>query len=288
MSLKIQLYIFLIATIVGCKSNVPVPVPPQETDYSTCLVATSSTSLEIMTWNLEQYPLSFLTLDEVKNVISNLNPDVIALQEITSSAVFEDLKANLTGWDGAIAVSGNLNLAFLYKTSEITVNEKLVQLFTENSYAFPRPPAIIKLEHDLGQVYLIDVHLKCCDGTDNITRRKEAAVILKAYIDDNLPNERVVVLGDFNDEIYSEDGSEDTFKNFIDDPDNYQFEDMPIAMGDPSNWSYPNWPSHIDHLLVTNEFFNNQISIETLKLDACNDDYLIRVSDHRPVLMSIK
>lgn len=28
------------------------------------------------------------------------------------------------------------------------------------------------------------------------------------------------------------------------------FADMGIAMGSPSDWSYPTWPSHLDHLLL--------------------------------------
>ena len=45
------------------------------------------------------------------------------------------------------------------------------------------------------------------------------------------------------------------FKNFIDDDTNYLFADMLIAQGNSMNWSYPTWPSHLDHILITNELF---------------------------------
>lgn len=289
MSKRFQ-FLFLIAlTVTGCKKDpVTTPEPDEGTDYSSCIITTSDQGFEVMTWNLEQYPISSFTMEEVSNVITSLDPDVVALQEITSEDVFNTLVDNLDGWEGSIAVSGNLNLAFLYKPSEITLLEPVSQIITDNSYAFPRPPAIIKIEHELGQVYLVDIHLKCCDGTENVARRKEAASLIKTYIDENLPNDRVVVLGDFNDEIYSSDGSEDTFNNFIDDPDNYKFADMDIAMGNESGWSYPGWPSHIDHILITNEFFGDQLDVNVLQLNNCYENYFSWVSDHRPVIMRVE
>ena len=56
----------------------------------------------------------------------------------------------------------------------------------------------------------------------------------------------------------------------------------------PDEWSYPDWPSHIDHILITNELFNHVNSVETLVLDNCQTSYLTAVSDHRPVMMSLK
>ena len=43
---------------------------------------------------------------------------------------------------------------------------------------------------------------------------------------------------------------------FVDDNMNYLFTDMPIAQGNISEWSYPNWPSHLDHILITDGLFN--------------------------------
>ena len=65
---------------------------------------------------------------------------------------------------------------------------------------------------------------------------------------------------------------------------------MLIAQGNSLDWSYPTWPSHLDHILITNELFtdfhnfNSQISVIRL------DDYMgswtnyeNNVSDHRPI-----
>lgn len=279
--------LFLI--IFSCSTNEPAtPAEPEESIYMECLVATSRTSLEVVTWNLEHYPLSESTLEEVKDIILNLDADVISLQEISSISVFETLVSELNGWEGSLARSGSLNLAFLYKSSEVELIDPLFEIYTDNSSAFPRPPAVVKIKHAFGEIHMIDIHLKCCGGTDNVARRMEASRLLKEYIDTTLPNDKVIILGDYNDEIYSIDGTEQTFTNFIDDPDNYEFVDMELAKGDESNWSYPSWPSHIDHILITNEFFNHQISVETMALNECNSSYSYKVSDHRPVIMKVE
>ena len=69
----------------------------------------------------------------------------------------------------------------------------------------------------------------------------------------------------------------------------YEFSDMYIAAGPSSEWSFPNWPSHLDHILLYNNPYST--STQTLRLD----DYIIGgwgkydnyVSDHRPVGINI-
>ena len=105
-------------------------------------------------------------------------------------------------------------------------------------------------------------------------------------MDSNLPDDKVIILGDLNDIIYSDAGEPITFQNFLDDPDDYAFADMEIALREP-DWSYPSWPSHIDHLLITNELFNEVDTTQTLLLDDCESGYINSISDHRPVLIRL-
>ena len=79
----------------------------------------------------------------------------------------------------------------------------------------------------------------------------------------------------------------------LDDSDSYQFVDLFIAQGNSSDWSFPNWPSHLDHILITNELFDELDSIEvnTIKIDDYINggwtEYDQNISDHRPVAMKI-
>ena len=146
--------------------------------------------------------------------------------------------------------------------------------------------------------FIINNHFKCCgdgildlnDDFDEENRRYTAMNLLKTYIDENLPNEKVIVLGDLNDDI-SEPHQNNVFQDVLDDSNNYQFGDLIIAQGNSSDWSFPNWPSHLDHILITNELFDglDSIEVKTIKIDDYIyggwDEYDQNISDHRPVAM---
>ncbi|MFC2123685.1 endonuclease/exonuclease/phosphatase family protein [Bacteroidota bacterium] len=287
----IRIYsVLLIFLFAHCNTNNdPVTEPIDPTGLEACIITTSIENLEIMTWNVKEFPLDGEeTITGVTNIIQKLNPDLIAFQEITTSASLNTLVSNLTGWDDQIIISSGMNLGFLFKTSEVTLEEEIIEILTGDSYAFPRPPVKIVISHTNGlSVTLLNIHLKCCGGLDNIWRRKDASEQLKEYIDSNYADEEVILLGDYNNEISETPGEENVFYNFIDDDQNYMFVDMEIALDNSTEWSYPSWPSHIDHILVTNELFDNIIQTQTLSLDSCDSQYLYDISDHRPVILQL-
>ncbi|MBC8464193.1 MAG: endonuclease/exonuclease/phosphatase family protein, partial [Bacteroidetes bacterium] len=123
------------------------------------------------------------------------------------------------------------------------------------------------------------------DEGDEEFRRLLAVTYLKEYIDSILPEEKVLVVGDLND-ILTDDASNNVFLPFLDDANNYTFTDMDIAQGSSANYSFPTWPSHLDHILITNELFDIPQQTETIKVDEYMmnwNDYDNNVSDHRPV-----
>ncbi len=96
------------------------------------------------------------------------------------------------------------------------------------------------------------------------------------------------MLGDYNDEISSDYPSENPFLNFINDPEEYLFADMKIAKGSELWWSYPSWPSHIDHILITDELVSHVDTTMVVKASPCYPDYNEVLSDHRPEMIRIK
>jgi hypothetical protein len=144
--------------------------------------------------------------------------------------------------------------------------------------------------------FLINNHFKCCgDGiidfnneSDEEKRRYDASNFLKEYIDTNLSDKNVIVLGDLNDDI-AEAPQNNVFQMILDDPENYLFADLEIANGSTSEWSCPTWPSHLDHILITNELFDElgNSDIQTIKIDEYLDggwnEYDQYISNHRPV-----
>ena len=267
---------------------------PEPSTYENCLVNVSNETLEVVTWNIENFPVLSGTAEKVEEIIEDFDADVIALQEIKSLDDFDVLVDALDGWSGHVEhISGSSQrLAYLYKDSEITVTQQPTNLYGDfnnsdynTAFTSVRRPLYMQIQHSSGMVVdLINVHMKCCSGSED--RRERASELVKEYIDQNLATSNVIFLGDFNDEI-TDRGSDNVFKNFIDDSDNFLFTTMEIAEGPSSGWSFPSWPSMIDQIVISNELFDNNVSTQVLKLEECLSNYADAVSDHRPVLLKL-
>ncbi len=264
----------------------------------------SDTTLDIMTWNIEAFPKAGQnTMDSVRKIVEALDMDIIGVQEINDTNAFKTMVLTINGYSGFAKLNYIVGLGFIYKTSSIQINS-IYEIFTAPQYwnNFPRAPIVMDMNYMNERYILIVNHLKCCgDGfidlgntNDEENRRLESVILLKEYIDQNFPTLKTIVLGDLNDLITDQPNS-NVFQPILNDPSNYAFADNAIALGPSSNWSYPTWPSHLDHFIITNELFyetqNNGSYVQTLKLEsefaAGWPSYEAIVSDHRPVAMKI-
>ena len=260
----------------------------------------TDTTFEVMAWNIEWFPKNGqITVDYVSQIIQALDIDLIALQEIDDKSYFVEMVENLDGWDAYYVDSEYSGLAYIYKSDEIEVLN-IFEIYTSFWREFPRAPLVMEMNYKNENMIIINNHLKCCgdeilnlnDPWDEETRRFDACNLLEQYINYNYPNDRVIVLGDLND-ILIDNPANNVFMAFLDDAGNYLFADMEIAEGSSSGWSYPGWPSHIDHILITNELFDefgdDNSDIRTIKIDEYLDgglyEYDENISDHRPVAM---
>jgi len=282
-----KLLLIALSFLFSCENERPRPITDDlvALEISQCLVPVSNTTFDIITWNVKEFPLrEDNTIKALADIIKKQNADVIALQELDKTSDLEQLLNYLEGWDGALFDEGNLDLGFIYKKNEAAIIGPLIPFYEDRFSPFPRAPVMVTVRHTSGmELKLINIHLKCCGGAENEARRREASQLLKTYVDTNLPNEPVIVLGDFNDLIVEENEVDNVFANFISDSLDYRFADMEIALNQADAWSYPSWPSHIDHILITNELFDKVAGTETLVLDKCDDRYSNVISDHRPL-----
>jgi len=257
---------------------------------STCYPAFEDLEMNVVTWNIEFFPMNgATTVSRVISIIEDLDADIIAVQEIADPGQFMALAASIEGWEAAYSnVRYGQELGYLYKSAAFTSFGTLSQLFGGDSYFFPRQVVRVDVTHASGlEVTFLNIHLKCCggSGSEEQSRREGASEDMKDYIDSNLANKAVILLGDFNDGITSSDSP---FSNFINDPTNFAFSDMAVAQSSSSNWSYPGWPSHLDHILISNELFGKVRNVQTVFPENCVTSYSSTVSDHRPVLASFK
>lgn len=289
---SLTLFIFLIHCFAGFTQNI------DDIDYGT------SSTLEIISWNIENFPKNeATTVAKVGDIIEALNADIIAIQEVDDRNSFNEMVANMESYEGYLESEWFAGLAFIYNKNTIEINS-IYEIYTTSQYwsPFPRSPMVMDFNFKNQRYIVINNHLKCCgdgffdanDSDDEETRRYNASVLLKEYVDDNFADAQVIILGDLNDEL-TDDSQDNVFRTIIEDSNNYLFTDINIANGDSSNWSFPNWPSHLDHILITNELFekfeNENSNIETIKLEEYLEngwyEYDQDISDHRPVALKI-
>jgi endonuclease/exonuclease/phosphatase family metal-dependent hydrolase len=286
-SILTLLIVFIIPS--SCRKASEPPLPDNSSVFVPCITNPGTeTTLDIVTFNLEGFPKNgYNSVIMAASLLNTINADVYALQEISNKAGFDQLLKLMPGYTGLYYLMDNdvYNLAYIFKSSEITVDGAVTKLLFTDSQYFPRPAFEVKIHHSLTNttLYIINNHLKCCGGTDNETSRRTASAMLKDYIDTNLPDDAVIVCGDLNEEITGTSSSDNPFLNFINDPVDYKFADMDIARGSQLWWSYPSYPSHIDHMLITNELFLKTDTTMVYKAAPCYANYSEYISDHRPV-----
>ena len=262
----------------------------------------SDSTLEVITWNLEWFPKDDqVTIDSCILIIESLDADILAIQEINDTNQFKLMISSLPDYEGYIFNPnfGSLRLGFIYK-KDISINSIFaIYNSPEYSYIFAgRPPIVIDINIFGEDFIIINNHFKCCgdgffninDSTDEETRRYYANRLIKQYIDSNYSTTNVVMLGDLNDRL-DDNISNNVFQEFIGDSTNFIFCDLDIAYGNTSGWSYPSWPSHLDHILISNELFSefnhNTSEIRTIRIDnfinGGFNTYDAIISDHLPV-----
>jgi endonuclease/exonuclease/phosphatase family metal-dependent hydrolase len=264
----------------------------------------SSQSLEVLTWNTEWFPKNgYKSVNYLTEFVDELDADLIAFQEIDDIGAFNQVANNLSKYNAVTYSSDFAGLAFLYNANVIQVLD-VYEIYTSNQYwqAFPRAPLILKIDYLGEEIYIINNHFKCCgdgnlnqnDTNDEENRRLQASILIDQYITGNLMGKKVMLLGDLND-VLTDAPANNVFAPFLNNANLYLFTDLAIANGPSSQWSYPNWPSHLDHIAITQPLFasfqNPQADCSTLLLENYLSngwqEYDQNLSDHRPVAISL-
>ena len=263
----------------------------------------TDSTFEVVSWNIEWFPKNGqVTADSVKTILQSLAADVYALQEIDDTTLLKQVVSTIPGYACHFKFSHYGGLAYVYNTNTVQVNKKY-EIYTSQPFwnAFPRSPQVLELTFNNEEYVIIDNHLKCCgdgvldlnDTSDEENRRLRAINLLKTYIDSIFSNDKVIVVGDWND-ILTDPTPNNVFNSFLNDSD-YLFVDFPIALGSSANFSFPTWPSHLDHILISNELFSD-FSKPNSELSCIRiDDYMsswsaydYNISDHRPVGLKLE
>ena len=299
---NILLYLTLVFFYYACSENI---VEPTSSNQLFSFRASDET-LDIVTWNIEHFPKTNSTVAYLTDLISSINVDILALQEIESLDSLNALKNNLgENWTAFRAPGDSYygNLAYLINTTSINISplEAYNILGDDEELLFQyRLPYVLEFSFKGESFILINVHLKCCgDGLLNLTDsydeenlRYNTMELLNNHIELEYASNNLLVVGDFNDTFENPTNDNDIFISFSNSNEGYVFTDNDIALGPTNFWSYPEWPSHIDHIIISDEIDNNFVyNTQTLLIeDALSRgliDYYNYLSDHRPLVITL-
>ncbi len=283
--------------VLGCGDS-----PEDETSpHSTSIDFGTPETIDFVSWNIEAFPKQGApSADAVVRILADIQPDVVAVQEIWSQSHLEWVASTLGPYQiSATADSEETGLYFLYNSDVVTVTTSAQSILQADAYDFGwRAPVQIDVKIHGKSIRLINLHYKCCgdnilsnDNWDEEGRRLRATGTLKRYLDRLPTHQAVVVLGDWNDALIDTDEN-NVFRAFLSDPVRYRFADESIAKSENSDqWSYPSYPSHLDHILLNRPLIpalaDTRTQVETLLIDRAFTSelgsYYEVVSDHRPV-----
>lgn len=285
----------------GCGGQDTYVVP--ENIFDGAQAGTDST-LEIVTWNVENFAKADeATVGYLVDAIEALDVDLIAMQEIKDAGYFRELYTALDGWTGVRATSAyaDLNLAILYRSDGPLTALPPYEILRDE-WAFARTPYVLEFTYHGIPFVLINTHFKCCgdgvidenDDGDEETRRRDSNRMLKQYVETFLADRQVIIVGDMNDEL-TDPAAGNVFADFLDDPDHWRYADLPIAEDPGAQWSYPSWPSHLDHILVNEHLIDELEAADTVVrvlpvagYFSSFSKYDANISDHLPVMLQFK
>lgn len=238
-----------------------------------------------------------LQLQNVKKVITALHADILGVEEISNDALFAELMDSLPQY-GALcsnrysySFNGPDNtfppqkVCFIYDTATVKILSSRV-LFeslydsarTVDPNALPnypggsassfwssgRLPFLVTIEAKINgakeKINLVDVHAKSGATEADRARRLYDATVLKDTLDAQFANEKVILVGDYNDDldVSITSGAETPYKNFVADTANYLA--ISKALSDAGARSTVGFSDMIDHIIASNDLKKEYIT----------------------------
>lgn len=263
-------------------------------------------SLEVVTWNLQWFGHHHpdtrqdkgpkdeeLQVNNALKVIEAMGkPDLILFQEITSDNFFRQL-AQRSGYRYFLSPGGEgkQRIGLFHNDQVTSIGEPQQILVNKKKQFAQRPPVLAKFSHSsVSEFYVIGFHLKAHwppapqnEKIKSWKRRKKAAELTKEYLEQHLEGEKVIVLGDWNDDVDVSNlkGYETPFKNFLPDP-TVRFVTKYLSF---SNNKSSKHGSVIDHVLITDDLFSDFVGTGVFNALDMKLDYHKTISDHYPVFV---
>ncbi|HEY0035859.1 MAG TPA: lamin tail domain-containing protein [Longimicrobium sp.] len=269
----------------------------------------TAATLDVASWNIEWFGSTTngpanetLQASNSRDIIGGTDADIWGVAEIVDQAAWNSLESQLNGYTGFLASESHVTsgstyygsteqkVGILYKSSIATLLGAKIILTAYDADFAGRPPLEVKLRVSLNgvteDIVVIVLHAKAFNDDASWQKRLNASNALKSYLDTTYPTQKVIVVGDWNDDVDTSitAGKPSPYQNFVDDAGDYAFPTRALSLaGSSSTVSYSDM---IDHHLNTNEFTAAFVSnsAEVYRVDTYVADYANTTSDHYPVL----
>jgi endonuclease/exonuclease/phosphatase family metal-dependent hydrolase len=292
---------------VSLSANSIVPAPAQDT-------------LKIVNWNIEWFGGSLGPTDDnlqqqnVQTILTNINADIYALQEVVSASRLQSVVNQMPGYSVVIGNDFCSNgvqasscvsaqkLAYIYKTSRVNPIKtypilKFGSVNASYNWSSGRFPYLMEADVTLNgstrRMVLVNVHAKAntSDFIISYNRRKAGALELRDSLNVQYGSSNVIVLGDLNDDLdktITTQIAPDTTTSWIDfksDVANFSLPSLPLSLARiPSTASYPDI---IDHAILSNElntlYVSGSARILRSQVESWIPSYSTTTSDHYPL-----
>lgn len=271
--------------------------------------AGSDSQLDVASWNIEWFgaprhgPRDELRqLANARDVVLGTDADVWGLAEIVNRTAWQRLLAAMPGYAGVLADDamvrggrrsyspGEQKPAILYKPEIATLLGARVILSHADAAFAGRPPLEARFRVAMNgatdELIVIVVHMKAFADARSRLRREAAGTELKAYLDGIYPTQKVLIIGDWNDDVDASivPRQATPYAAFTADSARYRFVTRTLSAARVS--SIARYKDLVDHHLATDEMAALEIpgSVKVYRVDAWIPQYRTSTSDHFPVL----
>ncbi len=254
-------------------------------------------TLEVGTWNIrwfgspnERPDDDALQLQNAARVLREMQLDVVGLQEISNPTLFRQLVDSLDGYRGILApISQTQKTAILYRTATID-SVSAGFYFTSGDWASGRYPYAFTFDATIGEktrrFTLLNLHAKATLSATRLqdySRRQADAAQLKAQLDARNPDDNLIVVGDFNDDVDRSvvNDQPSPYASFVADSAHYRF--LTASLSERGFQSISGGQM-FDHILVSDEVLRPYFEgTERVENPLYIGSYLSTTSDHYPV-----
>lgn len=299
-----------------------------------------ATTFDVVNWNFEFFGArredyneeygpedEALQLQNIRTVLSSLNADIIAVQEISDEAYFGELVSQLSGYsytcsqrysysfEGPSNTFPPQKVCFIYDTTTInilstrvmfenlydsvrTINPTLLPGYPGGSpssfYSSGRLPFLLTADVRIGnvteRVSFINIHAKSGSAPEDRNRRAYDAQVLKDTLDTQFAGEQFIILGDLNDDLDQSitAGQPSPYASFVADTSNYNA--LTKVLSEAGARSTVSFNDVIDHQIASDDLHEEYLqgSAQIIVPFRQVENYAATTSDHLPVLTRYK